>query len=72
MVVLTDVGQIKVNDSVFCEFEGKKQKYRAKEVLNAGTEEEEVLLNKKKNLYFITRMAIDGSSWAKNVSFVSS
>ena len=71
MQALTNSGQIQPGDTIHCEFKGKSQKYRAKEVLNAGTDQEEILLNKKKNLYFITSMAVEGTSWAKNVRFVS-
>lgn len=66
---LTSAGQIKPGNTVHCDFKGRPQKYRVKEVLYAGTDKEEILINKKKNLYFITSMAIDGTSWAKNVRF---
>lgn len=68
---LTKPGQIKAGDTVLCDFKDKPQKYRVKDVINAGTDKEEILINKKKNIYFITSMAIDGSSWAKKVRFVS-
>jgi len=64
---LTRPGQIKTGDTIHCEFRGEIQQHPVKEVLNAGTSREEILINRKKNLYFITSMAIDGSSWAKNV-----
>lgn len=71
MQALTCAGEIKPGDVIHCEFKGRAKKYRVKEVLNAGTDLEEILINKKKNLYFITSMAVDGTSWAKNVNFVS-
>ena len=68
-VKLTAPGQIERGCKIHCTFSGKPQTYRAKVILNAGTDKEEVLINIKKNLYFITSMAIDGSSWAKDVYF---
>lgn len=69
MKQLTAPGQIKPGDIIHCEFKGKPQRYRVKEVLYPGTYKEEILINKKKNLYFITSMAVDGSSWAKKVHY---
>lgn len=66
---LTAPGQIKRGCKIHCTFGGNPHTYRAKEILYAGTDREEVIINKKKNLYFITSMAIDGSSWAKDVHF---
>lgn len=70
-IKLTSVGQIKRGSKVHCTYKGKACTYKAKEILNAGTDIEEVLLSRKKNLYFITSMAIDGTSWAKDVYFES-
>jgi hypothetical protein len=64
---LTAAGQIKVGYTVYCEYEDKPVKYLVKQVLNPGTDREEIIVNKKKNRYFITSMAINGTSWAKNV-----
>ncbi len=69
MKQLTAPGQIKPGDTIHCEFKGKPQRYRVKEVIHPGTDKEEILINKKKNLYFITSMAVDGSSWAKMVHY---
>lgn len=66
---LTAPGQIKLGSKIHCTFKGKPQTYRAKEILNAGTDREEVIINKKQNLYFITDQAITGRSWAKDVHF---
>src|SRR5690606_11764066 len=41
-------------------------------VLQAGTEDEEVVYNRSKNHYFITSMVVDGSSSHKNVMVASS
>lgn len=66
---LTAAGQIKCGDEIHCEYKGKLKKYTAIEVLNPGSDREEIVVNKKANIYFITSMAIDGTSWAKNVKF---
>lgn len=68
-VKLTAPGQIKRGCRIHCTFNGKPQTCRAKEILNAGTDKEEILIDVKQNIYFITSMAIDGSSWAKDVYF---
>ena len=36
-------------------------------VLNAGTDEEEVIINSKKNYYFITKNYVQGKSWAEKI-----
>lgn len=41
--------------------------HKVKEVLNEGTEKEEILLKRKRNIYFITNMAIEGTSWVSDV-----
>lgn len=64
---LTAPGQIKKGDELTAEYKGKTRPYIAEEILNPGTDKEEVILDVEDNLYFITSMAIDGSSWAKNV-----
>ena len=37
-----------------------------KKAINSGTENEEILFNKRRNLYFILSMMLDGSSWVKS------
>lgn len=69
MADLKRVGQIKAGDTITLTHRGYTEKHKVKEVLFAGDENEEILLYVMKNLYFITSMAIDGSSWAKNVKF---
>lgn len=64
---LTEAGQIKQGDTIHCEYKGKKQQYVAEDILGAGTKHEEVIINTLQNKYFITEMAIKGTSWAKNV-----
>ena len=65
------VGVLKKGDVLLVNHKGKRKPYIVKEVLFPGKENEEIIINKKKNKYFITSMAVDGSSWAKNVMFVS-
>lgn len=65
-------GQIKEGYRIKCKckWKGSEVNYRVKEVLNEGTDREEILIGDA--LYFITSMAIDGTSWAKNVKFAPS
>ena len=48
MKQLTAPGQIKPGDTIHCEFKGKPQRYRVKEVLHPGTDKEEILINKRR------------------------
>ena len=40
------------------------------EVINQGREGEEILISKKRNLYFIMSMYLDGTSWIKDCKIV--
>ena len=64
---LTDFGQIDSGDRVTCKYAGRIRSYKVREVLSKGTSREEIIINKKQNKYFIVSMALDGSSWAKDV-----
>lgn len=66
---LTKSGQIKAGATVVLEYKGDDQIHTVDQILNPGTDREEILLDTKTNLYFITSMAIEGSSWAKKVKF---
>jgi hypothetical protein len=68
---LTGVGQIKQGDKIRLSFNGEEQIHTAKEILMQGKQTEEILLNKRQNLYFIVSMAVDGTSWAKDVKYFS-
>tara|TARA_R110002126_G_scaffold100103_1_gene231498 strand:+ start:294 stop:518 length:225 start_codon:yes stop_codon:yes gene_type:complete len=68
---LTKAGQIKNGAQILLSANGEGQAHTVDEVLHAGTDGEEILLNVKENLYFITSMAIDGTSWAKQVKFLN-
>ena len=49
---------------------GKFQYEKVKEVLNPGTDREEVIYRKKKNWYFITSNVLNGHSRNKEIHFV--
>ncbi len=63
---LKTVGQIKPMDLIVTEYKGIPTPYFAEEVLNPGTDKEEIIIDSRHNKYFITSMAISGDSWAKN------
>lgn len=69
---LTAPGQVSVGDLVSFTLSGKPVCATVRQVLNSGTDLEEVVYNRKKNFYFITSMAIDGTGSHKAVSFRSS
>ncbi|MFI8479675.1 hypothetical protein ACIGCM_03800 [Pseudomonas sp. NPDC078700] len=66
-VELRNAGQIKAGDELRFKVAGSVINAKAREVLNPGTEHEEVIYNRAKNHYFITAMAINGISTHKNV-----
>jgi len=68
---LTNAGQIQKGAKIVLSDNGEGQAYTVDQVLNAGTDKEEILIDTEGNLYFITSMAIDGSSWAKQVKFLN-
>lgn len=68
---LRSVGEIKKGDEILLLHKGEAQIHHAEEILMQGQPTEEILLNKKDNLYFIVSMAIDGTSWAKEVKYFS-
>lgn len=68
---LTGFGQIKKGDTVSLVHNGITEFHFVDEVLNQGDQYEEILLDKRANIYFIVSMAIDGTSLAKDVQFIS-
>lgn len=68
---LTGVGQIKKGNKIILAHNGGAEVHHAKEILMEGQPTEEILLNKKKNIYFIVSMAVSGTSWAKDVKYLS-
>lgn len=67
---VTKFGQIKTGDVISLVCGDKHICTTAKEILNAGTNREEVIYNRKKNHYFITSMVLDGTSMHKHVFIV--
>lgn len=64
---LLSAGQLEPGDIIQTTFKGETKRYDVEDVLNPGTDREEIILDIHDNLYFITSMAIDGTSWAKDV-----
>lgn len=64
---LAHPGQIKAGDQLEFQVAGSKITAIVREVLNPGTTQEEVIYNRKRNHYFITAMALDGTSSHKQV-----
>ncbi len=67
---LNRVGQIQNGDKVTTDYKGKfrREIWPNVKVLNPGESHEEVVLDSKRNIYFITRMVLDGTSWATGVT----
>jgi uncharacterized protein with PIN domain len=67
-MIVTAEGQIKQGDTL--RIVGKNtlydQEVTAKEIITTCGNEE-VIINKKKNRYFITKLLLNGNSWAKQV-----
>jgi len=63
---LSDYGQLDEGDLILinCERNGVFP-VTVKEVLMKGTPEEEIIINKSKNIYFITAKYFDNTSWVK-------
>lgn len=68
---LTGPGQIREGMKLRFVLSGKTIAATAKLILRAGTNREEVVYNRAKNHYFITSMAIDGTSAHKSVEFLA-
>lgn len=68
MQIVTAEGQLKVGDEITIIGKSTKddQKTTVKEIIEANGNEE-VIINKKYNKYFITKMLVSGESWAKQV-----
>lgn len=63
---ITDFGQIKVGDVLLLKRSNEfVAPVTVKEVIYKGTADEEVIISKTKNFYFITSMLLDGTSWVK-------
>lgn len=66
-VPLVGAGQINPGDYLSFTLSGKPVCVKAQQVLATGTDREEVIYNRKRNHYFITAMALDGTSSHKDV-----
>lgn len=63
-------GQIEKGDKlVIVGRDGRVNRKKVREVLHSGTKNEEVIISKASNSYFITSMVLAGSSWAKAVAY---
>lgn len=65
--VLSAPGQIQPGDLLSFTVSGKPLCVKAKEVLFAGTDREEIIYRRRRNQYFITAMAVAGESSHKGV-----
>lgn len=64
---LTAPGQIQEGDRLSFRVGSSFICARARQIIASGTDKEEVVYNRKKNHYFLTSMAVDGTSSHKNV-----
>lgn len=67
---LREPGQIKEGDLLRFSTSDGMEEAIAREVLYPGTDTEEVIVNKRRNYYFITAKAIEGTSWVKDVQII--
>lgn len=72
MIIVSAEGQLKAGDEIIIigKSTSDDQKTTVKEVIKVNGNEE-IILNKKQNKYFITNMLISGQSWAKQVQVIS-
>ena len=64
---LEATGQIKQGDWLSFTVAGSFFCVQAKLIIDPGTEKEEIVYNRQKNHYFVTSMAVDGTSTHKGV-----
>lgn len=69
LIELTGYGQVSAGDVLLIQ---RRNEFVApvtvKDVLNKGTDKEEIILSKSKNIYFIVSMFLAGESWCKACS----
>lgn len=72
MKLVTSEGQLKVGDKITIvgKSSSDSQKATVRDVIKVNGKEE-IIINKKRNRYFITHMLISGQSWAKEVQIRS-
>ena len=65
---ITDFGQMKEGDLILIQQKnGVVFPETVKEIIRHGSENEEIVFSMKQNKYFITKMLLDGESWAQSV-----
>jgi len=69
---ITKPGQVKVGDELRFTIGDQKLSKKAKLIIAAGTDREEIIYNKSRNYYLITSMAINNEGSQKNVEFLES
>jgi hypothetical protein len=67
LLVLADFGQIEEGDYLLIYTSIGAYIAKAKEVIRSGEPSEEIVINKRKNHYFILSMYFENKSWVKNV-----
>jgi len=72
LVPLTAAGQLQVGDLLLIERRNQVvSPAEVKEIIRPGTEQEEIVLARGRNLYFVVSMFLRGESWIKNCSKVA-
>lgn len=68
MQLITGEGQLKVGDkiAIIGKSDRDTQEITVEDVLTIDGNEE-IIINRKKNYYFITKLLVEGRSWAKEV-----
>lgn len=66
---LTSIGQLKAGMPIRFVMNDVDIETDVKEVLFAGTENEEIVYNRKKNHYFMVSMVLNNTSYAKEVEY---
>ncbi len=71
MKELTAEGQLSIGDKIIIvgKSSSDSQETTVKDVINVNGQEE-IIINKKKNRYFITNMYLAGISWAKHIQIM--
>jgi hypothetical protein len=70
-IKLTDYGQVEPNDLIIIKLaNGDVEPKRVDEVLEKGTEYEEILLKSNNKAYFITKNLLTDASWVKSVLII--
>lgn len=67
---VTRFGQIESGDFVLINDGEFTFPAEVKHVIRPGTVDEEVIISRRKNIYFASHMMLDGTSWVKAVSVV--